>query len=64
MHTHPDHHVFTAGELAAAQAEAQAKGAVLVTTEKDAERLPDRSAHVLILDMESVRGELPLPVRR
>lgn len=64
VHSHPDHHVFTSGELAAAQAEAQEKGAVLVTTQKDAERLPDRSAYVLVLDIERVSGELPLPRSR
>ena len=61
QHAYGDHHVFTASELAAARADAEAKGAVLVTTEKDAERLPDRSAHVLVLDLEGVSGELPLP---
>ncbi len=60
-HFHPDHHVFTPVELAAARAEAEEKGAWLVTTEKDAERLPEQSAYVLVLEVEVTRGELPLP---
>ena len=60
-HLHADHHVFTPAELAAARSEAEGKGAWLVTTEKDAERLPERSAYVLVLDVEVTRGELPLP---
>lgn len=40
VHAHPDHHVFTPAELAAATASAAAHGARLVTTEKDLERLP------------------------
>ncbi len=58
-HAHPDHHVFTDAELAAAKT----PGAWLLTTEKDAERLPEHSAHVLILDVEVTRGTLPLPPR-
>lgn len=64
VHAHPDHHVFTAAELAAARRDAEAKGGLLVTTEKDAERLPERSAHVLVLDVEVLSGELPLPPPR
>lgn len=60
-HVHADHHVFTPEELAAAQRDAQDRGALLVTTEKDAERLPERTAHVLILDVEVTAGTLPLP---
>ncbi|PZR06318.1 MAG: tetraacyldisaccharide 4'-kinase [Archangium gephyra] len=45
MHAHADHHVFTPEELAAATR----VGATLVTTEKDAERLPPGTAHVLEL---------------
>jgi tetraacyldisaccharide 4'-kinase len=63
VHALPDHHVFTPEELATARRDADAKGALLVTTEKDAERLPERSAHVLVLDIEIVSGELPLPAR-
>lgn len=62
-HVHADHHVFTSFELAAARLEAEEKGALLVTTEKDAERLPERSACVLVLDVEVLKGELPLPLR-
>jgi tetraacyldisaccharide 4'-kinase len=36
----PDHHPYTSGELEALSAHAQAAGAGLVTTEKDAMRLP------------------------
>lgn len=60
---HRDHHLFSPQELEAARREADALGALLVTTEKDAERLPERSAHVLVLDVEVVKGELPLPPR-
>lgn len=62
-HLHPDHHAFTAAEVSAARAEAETKSAVLVTTEKDAERLPEHSAAVLVLDVELLQGELPLPTR-
>lgn len=61
VHAHADHHVFSADELGAARAEARGKGALLVTTEKDAERLPDGSAYVLVLDVDVVSGSLPLP---
>ena len=60
-HLHADHHLFTPSELATARADASAKGALLVTTEKDAERLPDRSAHVLVLEVQVTSGTLPLP---
>ncbi len=63
-HFHADHHVFTPAELAAAREEAEGQGALLVTTEKDAERLPEHSAHVLVLEVEVTRGELPLPPGR
>jgi tetraacyldisaccharide 4'-kinase len=58
VHAFPDHHVFSAAELAAARA----SNAWLLTTEKDAERLPAGVAHVLILDVEVLRGTLPLAV--
>lgn len=60
-HAHADHHVFSTAELESARAEAKEQGALLVTTEKDAERLPEKSAHVLVLDVELVSGALPLP---
>jgi tetraacyldisaccharide 4'-kinase len=63
LHAHPDHHAFTSDELVAAHRDAEANGALLVTTEKDAERLPAKSAHVLVLEVEVLSGELPLPRR-
>lgn len=58
-HAYADHHVFTAAELLAAQ---PPPGALLVTTEKDAERLPPHSgAWVLVMNVEVTSGELPLP---
>lgn len=41
-HAFPDHHVFSARELGRLKREAQGAGAVLVTTAKDAARLPER----------------------
>jgi tetraacyldisaccharide 4'-kinase len=38
-HAYPDHHAFSPVELARAEGEARARGATLVLTEKDAERL-------------------------
>lgn len=61
VRAHADHHVFTAAELEAARTAAKEQGALLVTTEKDAERLPEGSAHVLVLDVEITSGALPLP---
>ncbi|MFZ5446964.1 MAG: tetraacyldisaccharide 4'-kinase [Myxococcota bacterium] len=52
-----DHHLFTAEELA----RARAAGDCLVTTEKDAERLPPGAAWVLVLETEVLRGTLPIP---
>ena len=60
-HLHADHHVFSPAELATARADAETKGALLVTTEKDAERLPEQSAHVLVLEVQLTSGTLPLP---
>ncbi len=40
-HAFPDHHVFSAGELRRLRSEAEGAGAVLVTTAKDAARLPE-----------------------
>jgi tetraacyldisaccharide 4'-kinase len=45
-HLFPDHHCFTEAERGAAEADAARLGAVLVTTAKDAERLPG-GVHVL-----------------
>jgi tetraacyldisaccharide 4'-kinase len=53
-HACADHHLFSAQEIDRAQREAS--GAWLVTTEKDAERLPSGSAHVLILDVQVTKG--------
>lgn len=64
MQVFADHHVFSAQEVSAATAEAERKSAWLVTTEKDAERLPEGTAYVLVLDVSVIRGELPLPQRR
>ncbi|MFO0596765.1 MAG: tetraacyldisaccharide 4'-kinase [Myxococcaceae bacterium] len=50
VHAHADHHVFTAAELDAARRDAS--DGLLVTTEKDAERLAPGSAWVLIHDVE------------
>lgn len=49
----PDHHVYTAKEISALQAKAAEAGAMLVTTEKDYVRLPQRRR----------RGIYPLPVK-
>lgn len=40
-HAFPDHHIFPAGELRRLRSEADGAGAVLVTTAKDAARLPE-----------------------
>lgn len=53
-----DHHVFSARELAAVTQLASRHGARVVTTEKDAERLPDGlDAWVAVLEVEVLRGE-------
>ncbi|MGO9831790.1 MAG: tetraacyldisaccharide 4'-kinase [Myxococcaceae bacterium] len=53
-----DHHPFTLAELAALQTAAHASGAVLVTTEKDAMRLPvDFPAWVVRLGVSVLQGE-------
>ncbi|MBX7101693.1 MAG: tetraacyldisaccharide 4'-kinase [Myxococcaceae bacterium] len=57
---HADHHRFTAPELAEAQALAAREGAWLVTTEKDAQRLPDGAAHVLVEEVELLEGQSAL----
>jgi tetraacyldisaccharide 4'-kinase len=58
-HSFPDHHRFTEREARALLKEAEARGAMLVTTEKDWVRLPE--------ERESPQGELqfrarPLPI--
>jgi tetraacyldisaccharide 4'-kinase len=66
VHAFPDHHRFTAAEVAAALGALQPAGAsLLVTTEKDAVRLPDGSAGdprigTLRIDAEILRGEASL----
>jgi tetraacyldisaccharide 4'-kinase len=58
-HLFDDHHLFTSAQLEAARPPANA---LLVTTEKDAERLPGSvEAWVLVMNVEVTRGELPLP---
>ena len=54
----PDHHSFTAGDLAEAQARASRHGAVLVVTEKDAIKLARLEASVVAASSE----EAPLVV--
>ncbi len=50
---HGDHHVFTPADLARARERAEREGRVIVTTEKDAQRLPrDFPARVARLDLE------------
>lgn len=54
---HPDHHVFSLGQLAAARDAAARHGALVVTTEKDAQRLPaDFDALALRLEVEVTEG--------
>jgi tetraacyldisaccharide 4'-kinase len=59
---YPDHHPFTEGELVAALAEARRAGAeYLVTTEKDAVRLPaavagDERIRAVRIDAQVLRG--------
>lgn len=63
-----DHHLFTEEEREHAKGEAGT--AWLLTTEKDAERLPQGFAHVLVLDVQLMKGDLdrllefPLPAGR
>ncbi len=59
VHAFADHHLFTPAEVAAARA--AATNAWLLTTEKDAERLPEGTAHVLVLDVDVTRGVLLSP---
>jgi len=55
VHAFADHHEFTSEELAPIQAEATGQLALLITTEKDLERL-SIPAHVLIQDIELAAG--------
>jgi tetraacyldisaccharide 4'-kinase len=48
----PDHHRYTEADLRRLRAEAAALGAHLVTTAKDAARLPPGAAHVLRVSLE------------
>lgn len=61
-HLYGDHHRFTAAELEGALAEARAKAAWVVTTEKDAARLPPETAEVrgLRVEVELTEGEAAL----
>ena len=70
-HAFPDHHRFRGGDLATLQAEAEALEAVLVTTAKDAVRLPEGiRKHVTVLRVAmrfedtSALDEALAPVRR
>lgn len=55
-HAYADHHPFTRAELEAARADAASRDALLVTTEKDAERLPEGSAWVLRMSLSLTAG--------
>jgi tetraacyldisaccharide 4'-kinase len=55
-----DHHSFTPADLAALKAEAQAKGLTLVTTEKDAMRLPAGAEEVRLLPVRIAPADGPL----
>ena len=55
----PDHHRFTPAELGALSGEARAREAILVTTEKDAARLPPNFGAVAVpvrMDIADVKG--------
>ncbi len=53
----PDHHAFSPTELVELARDARAQGAELITTEKDAMRLPEQvEAWVLRLDVEILEG--------
>lgn len=57
VHAHGDHHAFTPKELEEARASARRHRAVLLTTEKDRERLPDGfEALALRLELEITYG--------
>ncbi|MCC6336108.1 MAG: tetraacyldisaccharide 4'-kinase [Myxococcales bacterium] len=57
VHAYVDHHAFSRMELEKAQATARKHGALLVTTEKDRERLPDGlDALALRVELEVTHG--------
>ena len=63
LHAHPDHHAFREVEVAAALEAARRQGARVVTTEKDAVRLPaSRREEVAVLgvEVEILEGEAAL----
>lgn len=62
QHSYRDHHRFTEAEATAAAAAAQRRGAMLLTTEKDAARLGPFQLvrHVLCVDLHFL-GEAPAP---
>ena len=60
LHAFPDHHVFTAEEVARVKANATEHMAVMVTTEKDAERL-SVPVHVLVQEVQVTKGAGRLP---
>jgi tetraacyldisaccharide 4'-kinase len=60
-HTFPDHHPYNGGELHRLAAEAKHFDARLITTEKDAIRIPPKSAVSELLDVFPVRLEWDMP---
>ncbi|MBS1149674.1 MAG: lpxK [Myxococcaceae bacterium] len=52
-----DHHRFTAAQLAEVEAAARAHQAIVVTTEKDAQRLPAGFALALVVEIELLEGQ-------
>lgn len=59
VHAFPDHHLFTAAELAPIVAQAEQSMSIIVTTEKDLERLT-LPVHALVQDLELEDGaQLP-----
>lgn len=56
MHAFRDHHLFTTRDLERVKADCEKHLALILTTEKDAERLPLK-AHVLLLEVRVTRGQ-------
>ena len=56
-HTFPDHHIYTEPEWKKLVAEAKSKGARLITTEKDAVRIPSAYKSDIALDVVPVTLE-------